>query len=207
MGQDEYPLPVPNRQLLRPRGWSPKLDLKASEMTEETREEHWFSLFSALAALGQKVEHCYRFYTDDPSVPWPQQPPPDPPFWKWIDSLQDFARHSLAQQARHWREWTPWTCEYGDLDLFDDLIPFVTDPELYELGQSIVDQWRIFLRVNEQLAQALAMFFGLPAPEVERDFQGLRAQAEEYRKQVGAAWTTDPELYALIGQLQVAVAS
>jgi tetratricopeptide (TPR) repeat protein len=111
-----------------------------------------------------------------------------------------------AQQARHWRGWTPWTCEYGDIDLFDDLIPFAVDAELRELGQSIVDQQRIFLRVNEQLAQAMAMFFGLPVPETERDFQGLWAQAEDYRRQVGAAWTNDPELQVLIDQLQSTVA-
>ncbi len=163
-------------------------------------------MHKSYASLGEMAERCYRFYTDDPAVPWPRQLPPRRPLLPRPDSLQASLNYAADEQLRQWRAWNPWIGRQDDIDQFDDLAPYIADEKLLELCRSIISYRRAFLQLNKQAADALAVFFGLPAPETEDDFRKLRAQAEDYRRQVGAAWSTDPEVQPLIARLQIAVA-
>jgi hypothetical protein len=178
MNEEDRPAGV-NPRLVRPYGWSPKLHVDPSAMSEQARAMLIVGPLSVFMGEGHRAQDFYHFYTNSQVVNWG-------------------VPASL---------WTPWTGEAATASAtmsrsLEESTPYVTDHALLEVCHSMIEHRRLLEDLNGQLGRELAIFLGLSRPTTDEDFAELRQQADDYRVKHGPAWVSQPEIKPLIAQLK-----
>jgi len=181
MKRGEQSKPRPSCEPERPGGWPPPLPegvpCLALSWEDAARDLYVAGILSRLAAAARSAYYCRLFYIDRVSPSVVLGP-----------------------------TWSPWRDAGTDLMAMQSVLPQVEDESPRTLCQAWVEQVQALQQVNAEWKEALAGFFGVPAPSTEEGEDGLRARVDAHRAEKGPTWLRRPGFRALVRRLEEIIA-